>query len=786
MYTLRNINKTYIKSNKINIIVLNDIDLELPTYGFVSIVGRSGSGKTTLLNILGLLEKPTKGQLFINDRLINYTNKKEVDEIRNEYISFVFQDFNLINDLSVFDNLIIAGEESKIAIQKYLDEFMLNHISDTKVRYLSGGEKQRLAIIRAVIRKTRILLVDEPTGNLDDENTKIIFNFLKKISKEILVIMVSHDLSNVNLFSDYIYNIENKTVSYDKTNSLSWNHCKESTNINSKPIFNFRYIFKYAITLLLMAKVKIAISFFLLTLSLLLVFIQSSIFFSEESKLVYQALVDNREELIPVLSLQINEPTDVEYKIAKGESLFKKLENTKLQQVLPYFVSSVESVYDNDTMANQIYMSTFVLSENFSYNNVLNKTIIGEYPNEIGEILITDFMAMYIFNDEDVIDRMVSVFPSNQYFNQETLNFKVSGIINTNYKSSNILTSYLYNNRFIDANIDDLLTKYAISYISTVSFNEVYNTLPIKIRASNFLLSNEATSIYAAEYNTLLYHRFEDENILYGRSPSQFNEIVVSVSFLEQNGISDYLNILESDFDYKDLNLTDNWILYQEMINLYDISRSVKIVGITDAERSVLVTNELYQKIIDKYYMSMDGFVVLIDKNNLLYSIDELQSINIYIGFEYIVPIYQFTKLKTGSFFIVLFVIEITLILISGMILILQCINNVYSKHKEICIMKSLGIKTRKINGIFIVYNLCITILSSITSVILGVISINIINDLLKSDDVMNLRFNLIPYLPISFIIVFLVSITISLIGTIAPFIKINRMDLGILLKDSI
>ena len=161
-----------------------------------------------MLNILGLLETPSKGSLFIDETVIDFANDKQKNSFRREYISFVFQDYNLLNDLSVLDNLMIASNISSSGVHELLEIVGIENAINTEVKYLSGGERQRLAIARALVRDSKILLLDEPTGNLDEENSRIIFRIIKKIAKTRLVLLVSHDVENAQRFADHIYEIK--------------------------------------------------------------------------------------------------------------------------------------------------------------------------------------------------------------------------------------------------------------------------------------------------------------------------------------------------------------------------------------------------------------------------------------------------------------------------------------------------------------------------------------------------------------------------------------------------
>ncbi|HDJ89956.1 MAG TPA: ABC transporter ATP-binding protein, partial [Thermoprotei archaeon] len=186
------------------VIALKDISLEIGRGSFVSIIGPSGSGKSTLLHLIGGLDRPTKGEIIVdNMNITKIRNDIELSKYRNTVIGFVFQMFYLVPRLNVFQNVelpLIArglspGERKKMAIEalKFVGmEKRLKH----KPNQLSGGEQQRVAIARAIAGKPKILLADEPTGNLDSINAKNIMNLFRKMNEEIglTIIMATHNL----------------------------------------------------------------------------------------------------------------------------------------------------------------------------------------------------------------------------------------------------------------------------------------------------------------------------------------------------------------------------------------------------------------------------------------------------------------------------------------------------------------------------------------------------------------------------------------------------------------
>jgi putative ABC transport system ATP-binding protein len=209
---LRNIDKSY-SNNKI----LSDLELDIHQSSFIGIFGESGSGKTTLISIIGLLDTTYTGNYRFFGRDVHTMNDESMSELRRNVVGFIFQNGGLINDLLVIDNIMINKSfDERYQLQDKLIElskrFRINNLLDRKTNTLSGGEKQRVALACALLNDSKLIIADEPTGNLDHRNSKIILDFLKELSTEDkTVIVVTHDM-NLLTYCDYAYNLENKQL----------------------------------------------------------------------------------------------------------------------------------------------------------------------------------------------------------------------------------------------------------------------------------------------------------------------------------------------------------------------------------------------------------------------------------------------------------------------------------------------------------------------------------------------------------------------------------------------
>lgn len=227
MLKIEKLNKYFNKGKKSEIHVINDVNLELGETGLVALLGESGSGKTTLLNTIGGLDKVKSGNIYIDSKKITSKSSYKVDKIRNLNIGYIFQDYKLIDDKTVFENVAITlkligikdKEEIKRRVNYVLEKVGIYRYRNRLAESLSGGERQRVGIARAIVKNPKILLCDEPTGNLDSKNSLEVMNIIKAISKERLVILVTHERNLAEFFASTIIEIADGKILSIKDNT---------------------------------------------------------------------------------------------------------------------------------------------------------------------------------------------------------------------------------------------------------------------------------------------------------------------------------------------------------------------------------------------------------------------------------------------------------------------------------------------------------------------------------------------------------------------------------------
>ncbi|MFB5029502.1 MAG: Vitamin B12 import ATP-binding protein BtuD [Candidatus Phytoplasma pruni] len=222
MFELIKINKGFVTKTGVPTIGLNNISLKLPNKGLIFILGKSGSGKSTLLNLLGGLDKFDSGEILINKFSIKELKQNDLDNYRNGVLGFIFQEFNLMESMNVYENIALANElqgqkpDNKL-IYNLLKEMELLGYEERKINELSGGQKQRIAIARALVKNPEIILADEPTGNLDSKTSEQIFNILKKLSQDKLVLIISHDTESAFKYGDRVIELKDGRIIEDLT-----------------------------------------------------------------------------------------------------------------------------------------------------------------------------------------------------------------------------------------------------------------------------------------------------------------------------------------------------------------------------------------------------------------------------------------------------------------------------------------------------------------------------------------------------------------------------------------
>ena len=510
MYNLKlnNVNKIYNLGSPSEYHALKDVNLEFDNSGLTLILGESGSGKTTLLNVIAGLLSITSGEIRT--------------PFKDSYASFVFQDAQLLDDFTILDNLRyvvkMAGVEDKSV--ELLERFNLLKYKDHKANELSGGQKERLAIIRALLLDKPILLCDEPTGNLDSKNSKDIRNILKEESKDRLVIVVSHDKELFSEVADRIITIEDGTIVNDETinkNIIDKDFYANNSNLSLKNASRF------SLQNIKKSPIRYCLTILSLIISLLIIIVGLNVFLVDESTSRKNIYDDYDINYVNIMNGEKN--SYVEY---EGVSYEEYLDIKKdYSDVMLYSDDALSEVF-NGTTANEVYYS-----QSCSFDILYGTNTIND-----NEVIISDAMAYELAKRNDLKLADLIGFVPNDYFN-----VKIVGIYDTSFNEKATDLSYVGGNEertaFLTKNmiksIDMILESFSLKlYIN----EEVYklNIASLDTLESNNVIAPEGLSYNVGE-NTISYlnSRYEQtsHDSTYIPCDSDFNSVTVNVQASE-------------------------------------------------------------------------------------------------------------------------------------------------------------------------------------------------------------------------------------------------------------
>lgn len=461
MIELKNITKSYKSKKGKDTLALNNISLKLNNKGMVFILGKSGSGKSTLLNILGGLDKYDNGDMLILGKSSKDFTQADFDSYRNTYIGFIFQEFNILEDYNVYENIALAlqlqqKEINNSEIDNLLEKLEIKDLKERKVNELSGGQKQRTAIARALIKNPKIILADEPTGNLDSKTGKDVMNLLKEISKEKLVVIVSHDNEFAKLYADRIIEIKDGNIIND-TNVLD---IEENTE-NYKTIKSHLPIkesFRLGVGSLKHKKLKLFFTIFLTMCTLLFLSITDTMSSYNVEKAHSKLLKDRNEEFVQIekyifynendysygnkdeLTLTKNDIEKINNKLGKESYPVYKLQNSFVKESTLDLLKIKRS---EDKYTINYNAAEVVETDNLS--KIIKGKIIGREAKELDEIVISSYFAdlilengikIYSEDDNQIKDiykpkSFEELVTFNQYFYFGDNNkVKIVGVIN--------------------------------------------------------------------------------------------------------------------------------------------------------------------------------------------------------------------------------------------------------------------------------------------------------------------------------------------------------------------
>lgn len=513
---LDNVSKYYKTKSSVSVGMRN-INLEFNLGEFVVVSGESGSGKTTLLNVLSGLDTYDDGQYFFNNKEITHYTVKDFEEFRSNYVGFIFQNYNVIESYTVYENVLVALEAQNYPKDKreertldLIDEVGLTSHINQKTSKLSGGEKQRVVIARALAKNAPIIFADEPTGNLDDKNGKEIMELLKKVSKDKLVILVTHNIKEAKPYATRNIVMSDGEIKKDEVVTDNKYITNETIKIDKSPTNDYLLTSKIAVRNLKSSPKR--------------TIFQSLLFFFFVSLFLvgYTFMFKNLSESLSDSSqfknvITISKRDNSSYELQDLEELKSMM--SKEHKLVPNYLEKSKTIEVEDPNDSIIYNDYYNVS--FSSSEILYKSEIkGNLPSNEKEVILTPSI--------EEAER----FKIGDELNIRQQTFKIVGIykgsLNNYYNTIFLSPDFIYNENYELINLDFFahsLSSVHIdgegNYINTQKLDEVgirsRNKSQYK-KLNNSLLKNEnltnkyrlidldlLESEYSVLYKTMMY-----------------------------------------------------------------------------------------------------------------------------------------------------------------------------------------------------------------------------------------------------------------------------------------
>ena len=633
MIELKNLSKTYLPNKETQVHALKDINLTLGNKGLVFLLGKSGSGKTTLLNMVGGLDKPTQGQIVVDGKELDLQNEKEINAYRNNKIGFIFQSYGLLEDLTVKSNIKTALDLQN----SYVDDDQIKDILQAvglptesinrKVSHLSGGQKQRVSIARALIKNSQIILADEPTGNLDEKNSRGIFELLKRLAKTRLVVVVTHSKKFAEEYAERIITLKDGSIEGDEIKEENDNKkiLQDDREINKFPLLTS---FRFAFSSIWHVKLRFILTLIFMIVSLTMFGAGISAMRYNKYELYETAIRDNNiegytlvnsvyidgkrsalqpeqlsgvrseEALVTYVGIDFSIGYEIDYGPAKGVSKYVIQLNSK-----KHFYPDSVAVYDADKLSAQGV-----------------RLIKGQPPRSQEEIIITRYFAEGLleikdfkekYNVETMDDLIGKTYQFTAYGNnsslREEIGLKIIGIVDAHFNYDAILDldedmreQYASDglNRTIFVT-QELLEKQLFDYVAVKAEIDCYKGYYYDLFDEPVLFHTQryVTTKQPKKQSTYVLDMYGDEiTWIQGHDGTlKENEIVIGESiFAYAYNASKNSLVLTGEEEYDKDKLTECFNEGVEIdIDIGGESKRVKIVGLSNKNFGIIVSDDL-------------------------------------------------------------------------------------------------------------------------------------------------------------------------------------------------
>ena len=803
MLSLTNVSKTYVTKSKAETQALKNVNLDIADRGMVFILGKSGSGKSTLLNLLGGLDSPTSGEVFVDGKSMRQFSPRDYATYRNNYVGFIFQEFNLLADFNVRDNVALALRLSKsdsvdVKVTEALRKVELNEdYLSRRIDEMSGGEKQRIAIARALIKDSKLILADEPTGNLDSATGESIWKILKELSGERLVVVVSHDRESAEKYADRIIEIADGQIISDNGSSQKQDKEEEKPFVAAKQSLPFVTRLKMGYNTLKLRKAKTVSVVLLAIFSMLSILItQMCLSFSSELTLakyikqndvkhftVSQGYVSGYNNMFQAQGSVLKNST-MRYIADNGKYIKNGIISSK-QDILDIGLSFVGKALELDN--HSYYASTQAIEDCWR-----NGTGVVEVNGELVEIVQELHSPEFLIGKKVYLDKVFD----------DSKECYLAGVIQDNSSGNpTVIPQFFYNENF-----DGIWSKTSNTFNATdpkevtlqFSNKQYDDKFEITDYVGGFLVDDESVIITAdgiiTSASTLFFDLADDEIVL----PYELYAKIFDVN---------------SKWYYVSSNLTEMRNMPQEIGQTFDMKfyeygsdelfvdyGKVKLAGVVFArdgyeetiENQIAVSNKFARRICTDLAPSsilifadsvknLDEFVTTLrhDYNGYIenvgsveatshtgQSVNEVDIADMAYEFEQVIQLLSIVFLIIGAILLVVLVL-----------LVINLISfSIANRKKEVGILSALGASNGDITSIFLFETLIISSISFVIILALTFIFEWAFNSILSGGYLLNMVF---PFLRVDLVTVAIAvgaSFGLLLLAALIPIRKIIKL----------
>ncbi|MDD4069899.1 MAG: ABC transporter ATP-binding protein/permease [Candidatus Izemoplasmatales bacterium] len=746
MISLKNISKYYNKGRSNQIHVINDTSIDFPKTGLVALTGPSGCGKTTLLNVVGGLDGFNSGKIIFDDKEIRTYHSQEWDILRNEKIGYIFQNYNLVLSKTVYENIELALNMAGLYEKKEIEE-RINYVLEAvgmynyrrrNVKALSGGQQQRVAIARALVKDPEVVLADEPTGNLDSNNTFEIMSIIKKISETRLVILVTHEKGLVDFYADRVIELlDGKIVNdYENTSSGAYDYNDERIiylkDLNSDDRLKDSGIEHYYDT----EKDK--------DLNIKLIEYKGNLYIKVNSKRKIKYLSDNSE--IKLLdehykTREINEATEYDFDL----STFKEIKTDKNRKSFIKWSSAIKSgfsrIFSKRKFSSKLFLFGYmVISAILAYQiasfgslTYMDQKDYIQYPKET--MMLNPRTDIQSINFESLLNEIdgIEVSPyfssvylklnyKDYYQGNTNINFDSYPVKVSQYQNVEVLQGGLPNNNYQVALdlwvVEEIFEEKNAKDIGLDSYEEIIGSF-ISLGWGEKEIKYEIVGIVNSESPILIL----DDDAIYAFhefyqyfSVLTYGEAEGKIEIVSGRNITSNNEMLAPDYEGYEVGTEYD---FQDSFGKMTIVGTYKPADNDQAYNGSLfiITNQAYQNAIEKsldsenfYYGNVYFFVEDQEKAVQDFAARDLELIN--------TGDYYYDDFETSLLAVNGFKITRIVVIIIGIVIYIYFMmrSSMLNRIKEIGVYRAIGASKRDIYKIFLSEIIAFTIVGSVIS----------------------------------------------------------------------